>query len=229
VSAAETGVVVVGGGTGALGRAVVRRMVGDGHRVLVPAREEHVEGLPAEVAVVRCDLSVPQDVAAVDARARELGGWRALVNCSGGYAAATALDTSEELLHAQLELNLLGPWRLATAAARAMVEAGEGGRIVTVASRAAVEPARGQAAYQVSKAAVARLTQVMALELRDTGITVNAVMPSTMDTPANRASMPKADWSRWVSVDDVAATIAWLLSPEASIVSGALVPVYGRA
>ena len=93
-----------------------------------------------------------------------------------------------------------------------------------MASQAAIDVARGQAAYQVSKAAVLRLAQVMAAELRGHGITVNAVLPGTMDTPANRASMPKADRSTWVSTDSVAAVIEWLLSDAAGVVTGAAIP-----
>ena len=105
-----------------------------------------------------------------------------------------------------------------------MVAGGAGGRIVIVASRAAVDVARGQAAYQVSKAAVLRLAQVMAAELQGHGITVNAVLPGTMDTSANRESMPKANRSSWVSTDAVAAVIEWLLSDTAAAVTGAAIP-----
>jgi NAD(P)-dependent dehydrogenase (short-subunit alcohol dehydrogenase family) len=139
------------------------------------------------------------------------------------------VEETEATMHEQLEINLLGPWRLSAAAARAMQAHGRGGRIVTVLSRAAVTPLAGQAAYQVSKAAAARVVELMALELRDRGITVNGVMPSTMDTPANRQAMAKADWSRWTPVEHVAEVMAWLLSDAAADVSGALVPVYGRS
>jgi NAD(P)-dependent dehydrogenase (short-subunit alcohol dehydrogenase family) len=229
MAAHEGDLAVVGGGTGALGRAVVERLVTDGRRVVVPARHPDAVELPASVTVIRCDLSKSADVEAFGSKAMALGRVTALVNCSGGYAGGTAHEVSEEDIIQQLELNLLGPWRLARLAAQAMIAAGAGGRIVTVLSRAAVDVSPGQAAYQVAKTAAARLTQVMALELRDHGITVNAVLPSVMDTPANRAAMPAADHSRWVQVADVAATIGWLLSREAEVVSGALLPAYGRA
>lgn len=223
------GVAVVGGGTGALGRAVVDRLLADGWRVAVPARRVEDAGLPAGVAVERCDLGSPEDVSRFAAAVSSLGPWRALVNCSGGYAGGSAHETEDGEALRMLDLNLLGPWRLATAAARAMARSGTAGRIVNVAGRAAVEPAAGQAAYQVAKAALLRLTEVMALELRESGITVNAVLPSVMDTPGNRSSMPRADRSRWVPVEQVAAAVAWLLSDDAAPVSGAAVPVYGRA
>ena len=224
-----TEITVVGGGTGALGRAVVELLTSLGRRVVIPARDpEEATDLPALATAVRCDLSRPEDVDALRAQVTAAGRWVALVNASGGYAGGAAHETSESLMRGQVELNLLGPWRLATAAANAMLEGG-GGRIVNVLSRAATQPVRGQAAYQLTKSAMARLTEVMALELRDHGITVNAVLPSTMDTAANRAAMPNADHSRWVPLSQVAATIAWLLSTDAAIVSGALLPVYGRA
>ncbi len=147
-----------------------------------------------------------------------------MVSASGGFAAGRAHEVDDAAIESQIEANLLAPWRLARAAAASMVAAGAGGRIVIVASRAALDVARGQAAYQVSKAAVLRLVQVMAAELQGHGITVNAVLPGTMDTPANRESMPKANRSSWVSTDAVAAVIEWLLSEAAAPVTGAAIP-----
>jgi len=223
------GVAVVGGGAGALGRAVVERLLGDGWPVVVPMRSPQDAELPAAATVVACDLRVSADVDALAAAVKGIGPWRVAVNASGGYAGGEAHRIDDEEMVDQLELNLLGPWRLARAAARAMIEQGGGGRIVNVGSRAAVEVAGGQAAYQVAKTGLVRLTQVMARELREHDITVNAVLPSIMDTEANRFAMPNADHSRWVPVERVAATIAWLLSPDADIVSGGAIPVYGRA
>jgi NAD(P)-dependent dehydrogenase (short-subunit alcohol dehydrogenase family) len=224
----ERGLVVVGGGGGALGRAVVARLLSDGWPVIVAARRPPEPEIAGALALV-CDLSDPASVEALADRVREQGRWAAVVNCSGGYAGDLAHRVSEDDRAARLEVNLLGPWRLAAAGARVMEEQGGGGRIVNVAGRAAVEVAGGQAVYQVAKTALLRLTQVMTAELREAGITVNAVLPSVMDTPLNRRVMPDADHSRWVPTDRVAAVVAWLLSPEADQVSGAAVPVYGRA
>jgi NAD(P)-dependent dehydrogenase (short-subunit alcohol dehydrogenase family) len=223
------GVAVVGGGAGALGRAVVERLLADGWPVVVPVRRPQDADLPAAATVVACDLRVAAEIDAVATAVRALGPWRALVNASGGYAGGEAHRIDDEEMQDHLELNLLGPWRLARAAARAMIEQGGGGRIVNVASRAAVDVAAGQAAYQVAKTALVRLTEVMALELREHDITVNAVMPSIMDTPANRFAMPRADHSRWPRPSQVATTIAWLLSDDSVLVSGASIPVFGRA
>jgi NAD(P)-dependent dehydrogenase (short-subunit alcohol dehydrogenase family) len=222
-------VATVGGGTGALGRAVVDRLAADGWSVVVPVRRPPDADLPAGVTAVPCDLRNSAEVAALARAVAEIGPWRAVVNASGGYAGGEAHRIDDEEMIEHLELNLLGPWRLARAGARAMIDQGGGGRIVNVGSRAAVDVAPGQAAYQLAKAGLLRLTEVMALELREHGITVNAVLPSIMDTPANRFAMPGADHSRWVPVERVATTIAWLLSPDADIVSGGAIPVYGRA
>jgi NAD(P)-dependent dehydrogenase (short-subunit alcohol dehydrogenase family) len=226
---AERGVAVVGGGAGALGRAVVDELLAGGWPVVVPVRRPEDAELPAAAIVVPCDLRVPEEIEAVTAAVREIGPWRALVNASGGYSGGEAHRIDDEEMLDQLELNLLGPWRLARAAARAMIEHQSGGRIVNVASRAAVHVAGGQAGYQLAKTALVRLTEVMALELREHGITVNAVLPSIIDTPANRFAMPRADHDSWPTPAQVAATITWLLGDEAELVSGASVPAYGRA
>jgi NAD(P)-dependent dehydrogenase (short-subunit alcohol dehydrogenase family) len=222
-------VVVVGGGAGALGSAVVERLLADRWTVVAPVRRPQDTELPAAVTVVQCDLRVTAEIEAVAAAARELGTWRAVVNASGGYSGGEAHRIDDTEMIDQLELNMLGPWRLARAGARAMIEHQQGGRIVNVASRAAIDVAGGQAAYQVAKTALVRLTEVMALELREHGITVNAVLPSVMDTAANRFAMPSADHTLWVAPERVAGAIAWLVSAESEVVSGAAIPVYGRA
>jgi NAD(P)-dependent dehydrogenase (short-subunit alcohol dehydrogenase family) len=181
------------------------------------------------VTAVPCDLRSSAEIAVLARAVADIGPWRAVVNASGGYAGGEAHRIDDEEMIEHLELNLLGPWRLARAGARAMIDQGDGGRIVNVGSRAAVDVAPGQAAYQLAKAGLLRLTEVMALELREHDITVNAVLPSIMDTPANRFAMPGADHSRWVPVERVAAAVAWLLSSDADIVSGGAIPVYGRA
>jgi NAD(P)-dependent dehydrogenase (short-subunit alcohol dehydrogenase family) len=220
----QQGVTVVGGGGGALGSAVVSRLIASGRRVVIPARHPERVAATAGVTVVACDLDDPASVARLPAAVEAIGRWEGLVSASGGFAGGRAHEADDSSIEAMMAANLLGPWRLARAAAGSMVAGGAGGRIVLVASRAAIEVARGQAAYQVSKAAALRLAQVMAAELHGHGITVNAVLPGTMDTPANRASMPNADRSSWVTTDAVAAVIEWLLSEAAAIVTGAAVP-----
>jgi NAD(P)-dependent dehydrogenase (short-subunit alcohol dehydrogenase family) len=218
------GVTVVGGGGGALGSAVVARLVAAGATVVIPARHPDRVAPQDGVSVVECDLDDTESVARLRGVVEAIGPWRAAVTASGGYAGGKAHETDDIGIDAMLRGNLLGPWRLARTAAQSMIAAGSGGRIVLVASKAAIDVARGQAAYQVSKAAVLRLAQVMAAELHSHGITVNSVLPGTMDTPANRASMPKADRASWVTPGSVAAVIEWLLSDDAGIVTGAAIP-----
>ena len=220
----QHGVTVVGGGGGALGSAVVSRLAASGRRVVVPTRHPGRSKPVPGVTEVECDLDDLDAMAGLRAAVEAIGPWEGAVSASGGFAAGRAHEVDDAAIAAQISANLLGPWRLARAAASSMVAGGAGGRIVIVASRAALDVARGQAAYQVSKAAVLRLAQVMAAELQGHGITVNAVLPGTMDTLANRESMPKANRSTWVSTDAVARVIEWLLSDAASAVTGAAIP-----
>jgi NAD(P)-dependent dehydrogenase (short-subunit alcohol dehydrogenase family) len=218
------GVTVVGGGGGALGSAVVSRLVAAGRQLVIPARHPDRVAPQEGVTVVACDLDDPDAVARLRPAVEALGPWEALVSASGGFAGGRAHETDDAAIEAMLGANLLAPWRLARTAAASMIAGGTGGRIVFVASRAAIEVARGQAAYQVSKTAVLRLSQVMAAELLSHSITVNSVLPGTIDTASNRAAMPKADRSTWVSADSVAAVIEWLLSEPAASVTGAAIP-----
>ncbi|MFZ2032190.1 MAG: SDR family oxidoreductase [Candidatus Dormiibacterota bacterium] len=220
----QGGITVVGGGGGALGSAVVSRLTAAGRRVVIPARHPGRFAPPAGATEIECDLDDLASVTRLRATVEAMGAWEGMVSASGGYAGGRAHEVEDAAIQSQIAANLLGPWRLARAAAASMVAGGTGGRIVIVASRAAVDVARGQAAYQISKAAVLKLAQVMAAELQGHGITVNAVLPGTMDTSANRESMPKANRSSWVSADAVAAVIEWLLSDDAAAVTGAAIP-----
>ena len=220
----QQSVTVVGGGGGALGTAVVSRLAAAGRRVVVPTRHPGRAKPVPGVTEVECDLDDLDSVEGLRAAVEAIGPWDGVVSASGGFASGRAHEVDDAAIEGQIAANLVGPWRLARIAAASMVAGGAGGRIVIVASRAAVDVARGQAAYQVSKAAVLRLAQVMAAELQGHGITVNAVLPGTMDTLANRESMPKANRSSWVSTDAVARVIEWLLSDAASAVTGAAIP-----
>jgi len=222
--------VLVTGGTGGLGAAVTRAFLDDGWRVVVPwvvERElERVE--PHErLELVQADLFDPAAVARTVAVAGP--SLRAAVNLVGGFAAhgrvhETPIETFEE----QLRLNLRPTYLVCAAALPVMLEAG-GGAIVCVSSRAARQPFSGAAGYVVSKAAVLALVDALDAEYRKDGVRVNAVLPSVIDTPANRASMPDADFDTWVRPDQIARVIRFLCSDDASITSGAHVPVYGLA
>jgi NAD(P)-dependent dehydrogenase (short-subunit alcohol dehydrogenase family) len=165
--------------------------------------------------------------AAIDAAAERFGGLDALLNIAGGFRWETHEEGSAESWYGQYRLNVL----TATNAARAAVphlKRSAAGRIVNVGSAAALKAALGMGAYAAAKAGVHALTQALAEELKADGVTVNAVLPSILDTPTNRADMPKADVSAWVAPDDLAAVMLFLASEEARAVTGALVPVTGR-
>lgn len=152
-----------------------------------------------------------------------------LVNLVGGFAAGQPVtELDESTWDRMLDLNLKPAFLLSKHAARAMAPAGWG-RIIHVSSRAAVSGRRNAAAYAIAKNAVLTLVEAQAEELRDTNITVNAVLPSIIDTPANRAAMSKADWSRWPRAEDIARVLLFLASDDAQLISGASIPVYGHA
>ena len=220
--------VVVAGGTGGLGRSVVEELVARGAKVVVGERSAPKEGtaLPG----VEYRLLDALDEASVRGFFEGLpGAPLALVNVIGGWTPGKAIDELEvDALRKQLELNLVTATLLTKHAVRRMRPAGLG-RIVHVASRAARESGANAFAYAVSKLGVTRLVEAAAAENVELGITVNCVLPSTMDTPANRASMPRADFAKWPKTAEVAKVIGFLVSDDAAIISGAAIPVYGKA
>lgn len=227
--------VAVTGAAGALGAAVVERLLAAGAVVhAIDFAPRFRDGWapatdPRLHAHLGHDLS---DEAGVEALYGGLGPLWASLHCAGGFAMAPLTETRLADVQGQFQRNLVSSFLCCREAVRAIRRTGDpaGGRLVNVAARPALEPGQGAglAAYTVSKAGVAALTQALAVELADEGIWVNAVAPSTMDTPANRAAMPDADFSRWPTTDDVAATMVWLASPDNRVTRGALVPVYGR-
>ncbi len=223
---------IVTGGTGGLGAAVVHRLLDDGWRVVVPwivERElERVEE-HERLELVRADLFDPEAAAGVVAAATADHVLRGLVNLVGGFAVADRVhETPIEKFEEQLRLNLRPTYLVSAAALGPMLEGG-GGSIVCVGSRAALQPFRGASGYVTSKAAVIAFAQAVAAEYKNDGIRCNAILPSVIDTPANRASMPNADHEKWVKPAEIAGVIAHLLSPDSAPTSGAAIPVYGRA
>ncbi len=210
-------VAVVTGATGGLGPAVVARL---------GANDFEVVGLGSREA----DLTKAADVEAAFKRiVQQHGRLDALVNVAGGFAGGQPVhETDVETWQRMLDLNLTATFLCCRAAIPHML-AGGFGRIVNVSSRTAVQPAAGLSAYGVSKAGVVTLTHTLAAELVGTNVTANAVLPSVVDTAANRAAMPQADHSKWVTPEEIAAVIADLLSDRWGIVSGAAIPAYGRA
>jgi NAD(P)-dependent dehydrogenase (short-subunit alcohol dehydrogenase family) len=226
-------VAIVTGGTGALGQSVALRFLRDGATVAVPwfvpeewaALESRAGDAHPRLFGQKLDMAdeaaVTAFVAEVLRRSRRVD---VIVNAVGGFAGGDLASTPLAEWRRLVDLNLTSAVVGCRAVLPAM-RAARRGRIVNVASRAVVPPLGGFIAYTVSKSAVIALTQALAQEERQYGITVNAVLPSTMDTPANRRAMPDADRSTWVSTDAVADVIAYLASDSASAVSGACVAV----
>jgi NAD(P)-dependent dehydrogenase (short-subunit alcohol dehydrogenase family) len=224
---------IVTGGTGGLGAAVVTRLLDEGWRVVVPwIAERELERVQQHdgLELVQADLFDPPAAEDVVARADLSDApLRGLVNLVGGFAAGGRVhETPLEEFETQFRLNLRSTYRMTQASVPPMLEHG-GGSIVCVSSRAAVQPFKGAAGYVASKAAVIAFAQAVAVEYRDDGIRCNAILPSVIDTPANRASMSNADFDRWVKPEQIAGVIASLLSDDTEPVSGAAIPVYGRA
>lgn len=227
-------VAVVTGGAGALGQAICMRLLGAGATVCVPHRgrdglealrrrlgDEPRARLDAAPADATDEASIAAFVAGALERRRRVD---ILVNAVGGFAGGDLASTPIAEWERMLRLNLISAVVGCRAVLPAMLAAGHG-RIVNIASRAVVPPAGGFIAYTVAKAGVITLTRALAQEVTRRGVTVNAVLPGTMDTPANRAAMPRADRSAWVSTDSVAAVVAWLASDEAGAISGACIAV----
>jgi NAD(P)-dependent dehydrogenase (short-subunit alcohol dehydrogenase family) len=222
--------VVVTGGTGGLGAAVTRVFLDDGWTVVVPwLVESERERVPEHerLTLVQADLMAPE--AATRAVAAAGDQLRALVNLVGGFAAGGRVhETPVDDFEAQLRLNLRATYLMSAAAILPMLAAG-GGAIVCVSSRAALRPFAGAAGYVTAKAAVLAFVDALHVEYRDEGIRANAILPSTIDTPANRRAMPDADFERWVKPEEIARVVRFLCSDDAAVTSGAHVPVYGRA
>jgi NAD(P)-dependent dehydrogenase (short-subunit alcohol dehydrogenase family) len=224
--------VVVTGATGELGEAVARLLLAEGATVHLPARNpESARALYAgdgdRVRVARVDdLGDEAGVAAFYGALPPL--W-ASIHCAGGFAMSRTENTPLADLRRMLDTNAVSAFLCCREAVRAMK--GGGGRIVNVAAQPGVEPRRGagMVSYAASKAAVAAITLALAEEVAKDGIWVNAVVPSIMDTKANRRAMPEAQHARWPKLDEVAATIAFLASPENKVTRAGLVPVYGGA
>ena len=221
--------IAVTGAFGALGAAMVQGAVAAGARVAAIDRAAApASGVANVTAIGGVDLAdAAAAKTAIDAAAKALGGLDGLVNIAGTFRWETLADGSADTWDLLYRVNL----RTAVAASQAAIPhliASRAGRIVNISAAGSIKAGAGMGAYAASKSGVARLTEALAEELKDRGITVNAILPSTIDTAANRADMPKADFSRWVTPAQLSDVIVFLLSDRASAVTGALLPVMGR-
>jgi len=225
--------VVITGGFGALGRAVAEAAATRGASVAaLDVAPQPPAGLaqrlgPQALLIGGADLSTLAGAAKAMGEVKaKFGRLDALVNIAGGFRWAKVEDGDPATWDLLFAMNLKTALNASKAAAPFLLQSGAG-RIVNVGAASAVKAAAGMGPYAASKSAVHRLTESLADEFKNRGVTVNAVLPSIIDTPANRADMPNADFSRWVSPADLAAVILFLASDEARAVTGALVPVTG--
>ena len=220
--------VLVAGGTGFLGNAVVRELIGSGYDVaatwVVERERERLESEP--VALIEADLFDADQVEKAIAAVAEL---EAVVNLVGGFSDGPRVhETDPGEFEKMLRLNVMPGFLLARAAMPRMIERG-GGAFVGVSARPALRPFAGAAGYISSKAAVLALVQALDAEYKNDGIRCNAILPSVIDTPANREAMPDADHTKWVPPEQIAKVVRFLVSEDSAPTSGAAVPVYGRA
>jgi NAD(P)-dependent dehydrogenase (short-subunit alcohol dehydrogenase family) len=223
--------VLITGASGGLGQTVAAAFVANGWRVVAPAIEAELDLGDGIVVVPGTDLTDVDSVGAAVAvgAAESSAPLRAVVNLVGGYAGGSNVaDSDPDEFDKQFRVNLRPTYLVTRAALPHLVAAG-GGSIVCVSSRAAVAPFAGAAGYIASKAAVIAFAQAVAVEYRGDGVRCNAILPSVIDTPANRSSQPDADYSKWVTPVEIAGVIVFLAGDASRPTSGAAIPVYGRA
>jgi NAD(P)-dependent dehydrogenase (short-subunit alcohol dehydrogenase family) len=225
--------IVITGGTGALGTAVVEALVAGGavcHVSCMDETEAQRFRLRDNKQIVLTVTGSLADEKGITRLYDGVGPLWASIHIAGGFAAGPLREASVATLRQQIDMNFVSCLLCCRAAINAMITV-QGGRIVNVAARPGLEwrTGAGMAAYTASKAAVAALTVALAEEVAKDGILVNAIAPSIMDTPANRAAMPKADYCLWPKVEEVATTILFLASPENRVTRGGVVPVYGKS
>jgi NAD(P)-dependent dehydrogenase (short-subunit alcohol dehydrogenase family) len=220
--------VLVAGGTGHLGTAVVRELLAGGYSITATwVVEREAERLAAEpVELVQADLFDPE---AVEKAVQATDDLEAVVNLVGGYAEGPRVhETDPDQFDGLMRLNVKPGFLLARAAMPRLIERG-GGAFVGVSARAALRPFPGAAGYIASKAAVLAFIQALDAEYKHNGVRCNAILPSVIDTPPNRSAQPDADYSKWVQPEEIAKVVRFLVSEDSGPMSGAAVPVYGRA
>ena len=213
-------VVLIAGASGGLGTVVTQAFLEAGASVAAVSRSG---------SEISADLTRPDEAQrAVQAVRARFGRLDVLLHLAGGFEGGTPVaQTADDVWTRMFDLNLNAAFYCARAVLPAMIEAGYG-RIVAIGSKTAVEPVATLAAYGASKAALVSLIRTIALEVKRSGVTANVVLPSVIDTPANRAADPGADFSRWVRPESIARLLLWLASEAAADINGAVVPIYGR-
>lgn len=218
--------VLITGANGGLGTAVCEAFVATGAKVIGVARAWKE---PAAFTTISADVSTADGCESMVKEALALGPIDALVHLVGGFSGGSPLaETTDQTWDGMMNLNVRAAFCTMRAVLKPMLATGRG-RIVAVGSRMAVEPSPTFAAYAVSKAALVALVKNVAVEGKKFGVTANVVLPSVIDTPANRAAMPDADPSRWVNPESIARLLVFLTSDAAADTSGAVIPIYGRA
>ncbi len=229
-------VILIAGGTGMLGQAITQAAAAAGATVIVPDRGGDVAGKFPDLAASGRHLFLDGiDATSEEANGRMVeqvreryGRLDALINTVGGYRAGKPPHETElATWDFMMSLNARATFLINRAVIPLMIEGG-GGRIINTAARSALAGQAGDAAYAASKSAVIRVTESIAAAYKDQGITANAVLPGNLDTPQNRAAMPEADYSRWVSLDRLAQLYLFLASDAGAVINGALIPAYGR-
>jgi NAD(P)-dependent dehydrogenase (short-subunit alcohol dehydrogenase family) len=218
--------VLITGASGGLGTAVCQEFLTSGAKVIGVDRAWKK---PAPFATVSADVTTADGCESMVKQALEHGPLDALVHLVGGFAGGSGVaETTDQTWDGMMNINVRAAFCTMRAALKPM-QAASRGRIVAVGTRMAVEPSPNFAAYAVSKAALVALVKNVAAEGTKFGVTANVILPSTIDTPANRAAMPAADFSRWVKPESIAKMLAFLVSDAAADTSGAVIPIYGRA
>jgi len=220
---------VILGATGGLGTAVVDAFATRGDRIIAVARSiagvsELAAKYPGRVTGDTANLTSRQDVDDLWERIDRVGVPRWVVNTTGGYRGGKVAETTPDDFTAMMDLNLGTAWWSCRAAARRM----QGGGIINVSSRSALVAEPGASAYAIAKAGVIKLTEVLAAELKSSGVRVNVVVPAIIDTPENRKSLPEKAMQKAVAPAEIAAVILYLCSEDAAAITGVAIPVYGR-
>ncbi len=220
---------IITGSRGSLGQTVTRAFVEAGYQVagIVRRISSSTDGTSGVLELSADLLDAASIGAAIDKTVTRFGKIDVLVHLAGGFEGGTSIvETDESALNRMLDINLRTAFNIFRVVVPHMRRQGYG-RVIAVGSRTAVEAVRLTGAYGASKAALVALVRTLAQENADAGITANVVLPSTIDTPANRAAMPDADPARWIRPENIADLILWLASDAASQTSGAMIPIYG--